>query len=57
MGTYKFSYNPSPAVGATVEVELITDEPGIQEPMYAFQQLLLGMTFHPDTIRKYLNVE
>jgi hypothetical protein len=34
-----------------------TDAPFIEDIMAAFEQFLLGMTFHPSTIKKYLDVD
>lgn len=58
MGKYTFSYKSDLSSGVDVAVEFDDeDSPFVGDVMLAFEQFLLGCTFQPETIRKYLDVE
>jgi hypothetical protein len=58
MGTYTFSYKSDMADGVDVAVRFEDSEnPHISHVIGAFEQFLLGCTFQPETIKKYVDVE
>jgi hypothetical protein len=56
MSVIKFLYLNDIPGGTDVSVQFDdTDRPFIEDLLCAFEQFLLGMTFHPNTISKYLD--
>jgi hypothetical protein len=58
MSKYQFVYINDIQGGADVAVQFDdTHHPFIEDVLVAFEQFLLGVTFQPGTIRKYINME
>jgi hypothetical protein len=58
MSIYRFQYISDVAGAASVTVELDDSQyPCIDAVLVAFEQFLLGVTFQPESIAKYLDME
>ena len=58
MSKYQFAYLNAVDGGADVAVRFDdTNYPFIEDVLVAFEQFLLGVTFQPGTIRKYIDME
>lgn len=58
MSKYHFAYLNDVDGGADVAVQFDdTNYPQIEDVLVAFEQFLLGVTFQPGTIRKYLDMD
>ena len=58
MSKYQFAYFNDVDGGADVAVQFDdTNYPFIEDVLVAFEQFLLGVTFQPGTIRKYIDME
>jgi hypothetical protein len=58
LSKYTFSYDNDFPDSASVSVSFDDkDAPGIENVLTAFEQFLLGLTFQPESIQKYLDVE
>ncbi len=60
MGLYTFTYIPDTKEQPTISVQFDDHNgefPFIEHVISAFEQFLLGVTFQPGTIRKYIDIE
>jgi hypothetical protein len=60
MGTYTFNYTPDSPDAAHVTVVFDDhngEHPFIENVLQAFEQFMLGVTYQPGSIRKYLRTE
>lgn len=58
MGTFTFTYSPDPGVDSPeIAVRISSDSDYLPDVIVAFEQFLLGVTFQPVSITKYVDIE
>lgn len=55
MSTFTFTYTPEPGVDSPDVAVMLSDSDYLPDVIAAFEQFLLGVTFQPGSISKYIN--